>query len=175
MKKSNHAYGRIRRSTALCAAASGAVLSLAALPILADHGGPHVEPLASGTFLDDVSLTVRNKIAGRATHVTHVEDASDELILHITLDPGAIGGWHGHGEATGFLVNLGPGTLTNYIGDSCEPRQVYPGEAFVDPGHGTVHGVRNDSNEKVVLIAVFFGVKGAPVVLDDAPDDCTAL
>ena len=134
-----------------------------------------MEEIARGTFIDAVSLTVRNKIAGRATHVTHVNDASDQLILHITLDPGAIGGWHGHGQATGFLVTLGPGTLTNYVGDTCAPRQIYPGQAFVDPGHGTVHGVRNDSNEKVVLIAVFFGVKGAPVLPDNAPDDCTAI
>jgi quercetin dioxygenase-like cupin family protein len=175
MKTNSCQQGRIRRSIAFCAAATAAIVGLVAQPISADHSRPHVELLARGSFLDDVSITLRNKIAGRATHVTHIEDASDQVVLHITLEPGAIAPWHGHDQATGFLVNMGPGTLTNYVGDSCEPRQIYPGQAFVDPGHGAVHGVRNDSNEQVVLIAVFFGVKGAPVLPDSAPDDCTAL
>ena len=142
-----------------------------ALSALGDHQLPHVEVLARGTFLDDVGLTIRNKISGRSTHVVQMSDASDQVVLRITIEPGGIAPWHNH-TGTGFLVNTGPGTLTNYIGDECIPREFYPGEAFVDPGHGYPHAVRNDSSEPVVLIAAFLGVEEAPVSPGSDPSEC---
>jgi hypothetical protein len=163
------------RRTAACAAVLGAVtLAAAAIPSRADHGLPHVEVLARGTFLDDVAMTVRNKIAGRATHVVQIRDSSDLVVLRITIEPGGVAPWHTH-SGTGFLVNLGPGILTNYIGDDCVPRQFLPNEAFVDPGHGDVHAVRNDSADEVVLLATFLGVEGAPVIPVPAPHSCPVL
>ena len=138
---------------------------------LGDHQLPHVEMLARGTFLDDVGLTIRNKTSGRSTHVVQMSNASDQVVLRITIEPGGIAPWHNH-TGTGFLVNTGPGVLTNFIGDECIPREFYPGDAFVDPGHGEVHAVRNDSAEPVVLIATFLGVQGVPVSPGSDPSEC---
>lgn len=163
-----------RRTTAASIGIFTALAGVVALPSLADHGLPHVEPLARGTFLDDVRLNVRNKVLGGATHVVQMKDASDLVVLRITIEAGSVAPWHGH-TGTGFLVNLGPGTLTNYIGDECMPRQFYPGDAFVDPGHGDLHAVRNDSSEDVVLLATFLGVEGDPVTPEPEPESCMVL
>lgn len=164
----------LHRASATAAGLALAALGIFALPSTADHGFPHLEQLARGTFLDDVALTVRNKVAGRATHVVNIRDGSDLVVLRITIEAGGIAPWHGH-TGTGFLVNMGPGTLTNFVGDDCVPREFYPGEAFVDPGHGVLHAVRNDSPEDIVLVATFFGVEDAPVAPEPAPEGCLAL
>ena len=160
-----------RRAAAVAFVVLAALAGMVALPSLADHGLPHLEQLARGTFLDDVGLNVRNKIAGGATQVVQIKDASDIVVVRITIEAGGIAPWHGH-SGTGFLVNLGPGTLTNYVGEDCLPRQFYPGDAFVDPGHGELHAVRNDSPEEVVLIATFLGVEGALVTPEPQPTSC---
>ena len=72
-------------------------------------------------------------------------------------------------------MNLGPGVLTNFIGEDCEPRLFYPGDAFVDPGHGELHAVRNDSAEDIVLLATFLGVENGPVTPEPEPGDCDVL
>lgn len=76
---------------------------------------------------------------------------------------GACAPWHNH-EGVGFLVNLGPGVLTNFVGESCEPRLFYPGDAFVDPGYGDLHAVRNDSDQEIVIVATFVATEGPPVI-----------
>jgi quercetin dioxygenase-like cupin family protein len=135
---------------------------------------PVVEPLSRGTFFDSqVAVTVREKGIAN-TEVTHLADASDVVVLRITIAPGGSAGWHTH-TGTGFLVNIGPGTLTNVIGDDCIRREHYPGHAFLDPGHGDVHAARNLSDEDVVLIATFVGVQGAPVTPVTGPDFCNFL
>ena len=159
-----------------CAVAAAMVLGITSLvaitvPSLADHGLPHPELLGRGTFLDDVGITVRNKVAGRATSVVQMSDSSDLVVLRITIEAGGIAPWHNH-TGVGFLVNLGPGVLTNYLGEDCVPRQFIPGDAFVDPGHGDLHAVRNDSNEDVVILATFLGVEGPPVIPEPAPMAC---
>ncbi len=165
---------RRRAAVVLASAAGAAILGASVMPSIADHGLPHVELLGRGTFLDKVSLHVRNKISGRGTQAIQISDASDLVVLRITIEPGGIAPWHGH-TGTGFLVNLGPGVLTNYIGEDCEPRLFYPNDAFVDPGHGDLHAVRNDSTSEVVLIATFLGVEGPPVTPEPAPTDCNVL
>ncbi|HSN70653.1 MAG TPA: hypothetical protein VLT59_04055 [Steroidobacteraceae bacterium] len=150
------------------------VLAISPTAALADHGLPHVEQLARGQFFDDVAATFRAKI-GRSTTAVNLRDASDLVVLRITIAAGGYGPWHTH-SGTGFLVNLGPGTLTNVIGKDCTPRLYYPGEAFVDPGVGALHAVRNDSDQDVVLIAVFFGVEDGPVTpVPDGEDECAFL
>lgn len=69
-------------------------------------------------------------------------------------------------------MNLGPGTLTNFLGDDCEPRLFYPGDAFIDSGFGDLHAVRNDSNQEVVILATFVATEGPPVIPEDAPAGC---
>jgi quercetin dioxygenase-like cupin family protein len=156
-------------------AAVGSIAATALLavtvPSKADHGLPHPELLGHGTFLDDVSIALRNKILGRGTHVVHLSDASDLFVLRISIEAGGIAPWHNH-EGVGFLVNLGPGVLTNFLGESCEPRLFYPGDAFVDPGYGNLHAVRNDSDQEIVILATFVATEGPPVIPENPPVEC---
>lgn len=170
MDKKTSGIGRWQAATVRAVAAI--VLITVNVPTMADHGLPHPQLLASGTFLDEIGMTVTNKIAGRATQAVQMRGGSSLFVLQISIEAGGIAPWHNH-NGIGFLVNLGPGYLTNYLGADCEPRLIYPGEAFVDPGHGNLHAVRNDSNEEVVLLATFVVSEGPPVIGGvPEPDNC---
>lgn len=155
------------------AALGGIAASLlaVAVPSSAHHGLPHPQLLGHGTFLDDVDVSLRNKVLGGETHVVQTRDASDLFVLRISIEAGGIAPWHNH-EGVGFLVNLGPGVLTNFLGESCEPRLFYPGDAFVDPGHGELHAVRNDSSQEIVILATFVATEGPPVIPESPPAEC---
>lgn len=159
--------------TAVASIAATALLGIA-LVSKADHGLPHPELLGQGTFLDGVSVTLRNKIMGRRSHAVQMSNASDLFVLRISIEAGGIAPWHNH-EGVGFLVNLGPGVLTNFLGESCEPRLFYPGEAFVDPGHGDLHAVRNDSDQEIVILATFVATSGPPVIPENPPVECSGI
>ena len=174
MVESTHSIMSPRRAPTAAIVIFAALAGTVASPSLADHGLPHLEQLARGTFLDDVRLLVRNKVTGGDKHVVQINDASDIVVLRITIEAGGVAPWHGH-TGTGFLVNLGPGTLTNFVGEDCSPRLFYPGDAFVDPGHGDLHAVRNDSAEEVELIITFVGVEGNVVTPEPQPDSCMVL
>lgn len=159
-----------------CAGAFASTLAIAALlmtsvPSQADHGLPHPELLGHGTFLDDIGINLRNKVFGQQTHVVQMNGASDLYVLRITIEAGGIAPWHNH-DGVGFLVNTGPGILTNYVGEDCMPRLFYPGDAFIDPGHGELHAVRNDSSEDIVILATFVATGGPPVIPEPAPEHC---
>lgn len=139
------------------AAVGSLTLGLAG-PASADHGLPHLEILARGTFLDEVSTTIKLKGLDRGTQVFKYADASDMMVLRVTIEAGGVAPWHTH-VGTGLLINNGPGTVTNLVGDECMPRVFLPGDAFVDPGDGELHGVLNESEEDVELIIVFFGIE----------------
>jgi len=173
--KHSHESGTLRRRIGKTAARAALMtLAISPVPALADHGLPHIEQLARGAFFDDVAATFRAKV-GQSTRAVNLRDASDLVVLRITIEAGGLGPWHTH-SGTGFLVNLGPGTLTNVIGDECMPRQYFPGEAFADPGNGTLHAVRNDSDQEVVLMAVFFGIEDGPVTpAPEGENECAFL
>ena len=179
----------MKKSLSYLSILGAAALGGFSLPSSADHGLPHVETLSRGTFLDKVGITIRYKLEGgqsnddwrhghkdrqgdrHRSNVIAIRDASDLVVLRITIQPGGIAPWHGH-TGSGLLVNIGPGTLTNYVGEACEPRLIYPGEAFVDPGSDMLHAVKNNSAQDVVLVATFIGVEGAPVTPEPQPDEC---
>jgi quercetin dioxygenase-like cupin family protein len=142
---------------------------------MADHGLPHLDILGRGTFLDEVSATFKLKGVGQGTQVLSFADASDMVVLRVTIEAGGVAPWHTH-TGTGLLINMGPGAVTNLVGDDCLPRVFVPGDAFVDPGHGELHGVLNESNEDVELIIVFFGIESgeSPVVSTggQGPEGC---
>ena len=170
MKNSASRLQNPRAALAVAILTAAAFLATSA-PSIADHGLPHPELLGHGLFIDDIGLTLRSKVGGNQTHVVQMQGASDLFVLRITIEPGGIAPWHNH-EGAGFLVNLGPGVLTNYLGEDCEPRDFYPGEAFIDSGHGDFHAVRNDSDDDIVILATFVATAGPPVIPADTPDDC---
>lgn len=145
-------------------------LGVGVVPSAADHGLPHVAPVARGTFTDDVAAKFNVKLDGRRTQVINLKDSSDLVVVQITIHDGARAAWHTH-WGPGLLVNMGPGTLTTLFGDDCALRNYPPGTAFVDPGQGTLHAAFNDSGDDLVLYATFLGVKDAPISADP-PADC---
>jgi quercetin dioxygenase-like cupin family protein len=159
----------------LMRAAAVTLLSGIAFGARADHGLPHPELLGRGTFVEDVSAQFRVKGHTGGTEVLKISDSSDMVVLRISIEAGGIAPWHTH-EGTGLLINLGPGTLTNTVGEDCEAHVYLPGDALVDPGHGDLHAVRNDSDQELVLLAVFLGVETAPVIGGiDGPTECSFL
>ena len=167
---------RLQRQNGLQGLLAAAALLLLPLPAGADHGLPHPELLGRGTFqYEDVAAKFRVKDNMGGTQVLQMDDASDLVVLRITIEAGGIAPWHTH-EGSGFLINTGPGTMTNVVGEDCIPTDYPPNSAFADPGDGDLHAVRNDSEEDVVLIAVFFGIKTAPVIpTGDGPEGCYFL
>jgi quercetin dioxygenase-like cupin family protein len=164
-----------RRIAAVLTLAGLTALAIGVLPSAADHGLPHPELFARGEFSDDVGATVKVKLDGRGTRVINLRDASDLVVLKITIEAGGIAPWHAH-SGPGLLVNAGPGTFTSVISDDCTPRDYKTGQAFVDPGGRTLHAGRNDSDHEVVLYAVFLGTEGPPVLpAPKPPADCDFL
>lgn len=159
------------------AALLAALLAMTASPpvALADHGLPHAEVLGRGTFVEDVSATFRVKGLGAGSQILKMQDASDMVVLRVTIEAGGIAPWHTH-EGSGMLINLGPGIATNVVGEDCEPHYYMANEAFADLGQGELHAVRNDSLDEVVLLVVFYGIQGAPVIpSDEGPGGCDFL
>jgi quercetin dioxygenase-like cupin family protein len=160
-----------RRLAATVGGMALAMLLALPAPSRADQPLPIPELLANGSFVDQVSMTLRNKVLGRQTNAVQMSNAASLFVLRVTIPAGGIAPWHNH-EGVGFLVNTGPGTLTNYVGDSCEPRFFFPGDAFIDPGYGELHAVRNDTDEDIVLLITFVSTEGPPVLPGTAPADC---
>lgn len=111
---------------------------------------------------------------------------SDLYVQQNTWDPAAPGcdnkcipttGWHTHPGPSFVIVTQG--TVTAYDGDdrACTPH-VYtantPNNAFVDPGDGHVHIIRNESGAVAQTIAVQLIPAGAVRRQDipDAPGNC---
>jgi hypothetical protein len=161
-----------RRIVGLLALLVVAALGVVVLPSAADHGVPHVVPLAHGSFAqEDVAASIRVKIDNERTHVINVKDASDVVFVEITIHDGARVPWHTH-AGPGLLVNRGPGTLTSIMGDDCVLRHYGPGEALVDLGQGTMHAAFNDSGQDLVVYAAFLGVDNGPVLPAESPANC---
>ena len=171
----SHWTARRRLGLIATAGALGLALCGASGVAIADHGFPHVEILGNGSFVEKVSASFKVKGLPGGTQVLKMKDASDMYVLRVMIEPGGIAPWHTH-TGTGMLINLGPGIVTNVVGDDCEPHFYMPNDAFVDPGDGELHAVRNDSEQDVELIIVFFGVDGGPVTpVPGGPDECDFL
>jgi hypothetical protein len=110
------------------------------------------------------------------------EGPSDLYVQQNTWDPAACGGcipstgWHTHPGPS--LVIVTQGTITEYDGDdpSCTAH-VYtantPNNAFVDPGDGHIHIVRDESGAIARTVAVQFVPQGAARRQDVAnPGNC---
>ncbi len=83
-------------------------------------------------------------------------------------------GWHTHPGHSLIIVTAG--TITEYD-DSCTPHAHNQGETFIDPGHGHVHILRNESlTAPASTIAVQLIPKGAMRRIDaPAPENCQSI
>jgi quercetin dioxygenase-like cupin family protein len=167
------------RAAALTAALIAVVLIGASmLPSAAQEPPPPivVQPLTGrAVFTDDVDLSVKIKLDGKATSVVHVPDPSRTVVARITVQPEAKFGWHTHPGPV--VVNVAQGELVYVNADDCVQRSYPAGTAFVDPGGGHVHNAFNPStDDETVLVATFFAAPPAPGPLTipaEAPADCT--
>ena len=173
-KPTNRNQSPKRRIAALAALVAIGMLAVGVPRSAADHGLPHVDVLGRGDFTDAVAAQIRAKLDGQRTHAINVSDASDLMVVEITLHDGAVGPWHTH-TGPGLLVNTGPGTLTTLIGDDCVLREYGPGEAFVDLGQGKLHAAFNSSGQDLVVYAAFLGIEGPFAIPAEPPPDCDVL
>jgi hypothetical protein len=108
--------------------------------------------------------------------------ATDLYVQQNTWDPGSCGGcvpstgWHTHPGPSFVIVTQG--SVTAYDGDdpACTPH-VYtantPDNAFIDPGGGHVHIIRDESGAVAKTVAVQFIPAGATRRQDaPAPGNC---
>lgn len=92
--------------------------------------------------------------------------------VHVTTNiviPGGTSGWHTHPGPS--IVVVKSGTATLYDGDdpTCTPRVYEAGSAFLDPGGGHVHYLRNENSVDLVTVAFQIVPAGATRRID-APD-----
>ena len=114
-----------------------------------------------------------------ATWNEHIETKgdSDLYVQQNTWQPGGSTGWHTHPGPSFIIVTQG--SVTVYDGDdpACTPH-VYTANtadnAFVDPGDGHVHVIRNETGAVAQTIAVQLIAAGATRRQDVAdPGNCT--
>jgi quercetin dioxygenase-like cupin family protein len=148
------------------------VIGMTGLPSVAQ-----TPPIASelltprSTFPDDVSLKVKIKLDGRATHVVNVEDPSTTVVGRFTVQPGAQFPWHTH--AGPVVVNIVSGALTYVSAEDCIERRYTAGQAFVDPGQGHVHTAFNPTSAPTVFVATFFDAPAeGSLLIPAAPATC---
>lgn len=159
-----------KRAVVAATALAIAVLMLTALPSGAVHGGIDTEPLTGRhEFTDDISGQIRLKPEGRPREVLNLADASNLMVVEITIPPGERFPWHTHPAPV--LAAVAEGDLVYIYADDCVERDYPEGTAFVDPGGDNVHTAYNPGDEDAVVIATLIGAPDdGPVTLpvDDA-------
>ncbi len=120
-------------------------------------------PLARGTVAerikvhtDEVKLQTKGPI--------------DIFVNQLTIQPGGHTGWHSHPGPN--LVVVKQGTVVSYDAN-CAARTLTAGQAFVDPGEGHVHIMRNVGTVPAVLLVTALMPVGAQLRIDEpAPATC---
>ena len=136
--------------------------------------------LAKGTY-GEISSHVHT-IPASWNELIQTKGTSDLYVQQNTWDPAACGGcmpttgWHTHPGPS--LVIVTQGSVTVYEGnDRMCTSHVYtantPDNAFVDPGDGHVHLIRNETGSVAKSVAVQLVPAGAVRRVDaPAPDTC---
>ena len=136
--------------------------------------------LAKGTY-GEISSHVHT-IPASWNELIQTKGTSDLYVQQNTWDPAACGGcmpttgWHTHPGPSFVIVTQG--SVTVYEGnDRMCTSHVYtantPDNAFVDPGDGHVHLIRNETGSVAKSIAVQLVPAGAVRRVDaPAPDTC---
>jgi hypothetical protein len=132
----------------------------------------------------DIFSHVNSKITGHWNELIKTEGPSDLFVQENTWDPTTCNpapctpttGWHTHPGPSFVIVTQG--TVTNYNGDDpdCTPNVYTAGtdhNAFIDPGDGSVHMIRDESGQIAKTIAVQLIPAGATRRQDIAdPGNC---
>lgn len=114
-----------------------------------------------------VSGTVLAKGVSAGTITAENRGATDVVVRHIVIKPGASTGWHYHSGALIAVVHTG--TLTRQL-DDCSVETNAAGQSFVEPaGRDHVHIGRNLGAETVELYVTYLIPAGDPLAVD-APD-----
>jgi len=133
----------------------------------ADHGASQL--LARGGFVDDVSGLLKYRLVGTsATRVVHIQDASEMVVVKVTLHPGGASNWHSH-PGPG-LVAVAEGTMTITYAEDCVPRPYSAGDAFMEPGN-VVMRADNFGEEDVIVYVTFLGIPEGPPSVPYVGDD----
>lgn len=82
-----------------------------------------------------------------------IDEPSDVYVVANTVAPGGYSGWHTHPGPSVVLVKTGTATVYDGSDPSCTPARYPAGSAFIDPGDGHVHMVRNEGTTTLVLMA----------------------
>jgi quercetin dioxygenase-like cupin family protein len=127
--------------------------------------------LAKGTY-GEIFSHVQTQSPQFWNEVINTEGSSDLYVQQNTWQPGGSTGWHTHPGPSFVIVTQG--SVTAYDGDdpTCTPHVYTAGtanNAFIDPGGGHVHIIRNETDAVAQTIAVQLIPAGA-VRRQDAPD-----
>ena len=115
------------------------------------------------------------KLDGHESMVIKVDDPSRTATVRFTVPPGVK--FHGTPPLRPVIVNIVSGRGLVYVpADDCERHSYSAGTAFVDPGHGRVHGAVNPSSSTpTVFVATFLEAPAAPAPLlipAETPANC---
>ena len=155
----------------LSALAAVAVLNV--VPAAAVDPPPPIaaEPLtARSVFPDMIDMKIKLKTHHGGTTVVQVDDPSRTVDVRYTVQPGARFPWHSHYGPV--IVNIISGSLTYVASGTCDETTYWPGQAFVDAGHGHVHSAYNPGTEPTVFIATFFEAPDTGPLLIPADPGC---
>jgi quercetin dioxygenase-like cupin family protein len=127
--------------------------------------------LANATY-GEIFSHVRTHTPQFWKEIIKTKGASDLYVQQNTWQPGGSTGWHTHPGPSFVIVTQG--SVTAYDGDdpACTPHVYTAGtadNAFIDPGDGHVHIVRNETGAVAQTIAVQLIPAGA-TRRQDAPD-----
>lgn len=156
---------------ALAAGSTGAVVIAASGVALATPGSGVVSApvMARGGFTDPVD--VKFKVDGaHGTEVINVKGAADTVVQQIVLAADGQTGWHTHHGPVVVVVKSGTVAFLDEHKGACMTKTYGPGQAFVDPGQGNAHLVRNTGGSQAELWATYFDVPTGEGARVDVPD-----
>ena len=157
------------------------VLAIGATGVFAYGGSAQAEqaPVAvevltpRAAFTDEASMQLRLETGEHGTDVVKISDPSNIVTTKVTVQPGAPIPWHTHHGPV--FVTIVKGELTYVSSEGCTMRRYPAGKAFIDPGHGHVHGAFNSAPVVTEFVATFFEAPtgDAPITIPaDGPADC---
>ena len=169
---------------------TSALVAGAAVGVAVDGGNALATPpsgftgvtLAKGTY-QKIFSHVQTKVPQHWNEVMKTVGATDLFVQDNTWDPNTCGGcipstgWHTHPGPSFVIVTKG--SVTVYDGDdpTCTPHVFTadtPNNAFIDPGGGHVHIIRDESGAVAKTVAVQFIPAGADrrINVTPAPGNC---